>query len=134
MSHKRLERSVRNRVLSGVLGGLSEYLNIDANLLRIIAIVLFIVSPVIMVVLYLAATLLLPRAGEDRPLASSFNISDHGSLILGFVLFLIGAILLGLHYGPIFWLAQPLLILNAVAAVLLILAGIILMTSHLRKI
>lgn len=134
MSSKKLERSVKNKVLSGVLGGLGEYLNIDANLLRIVAVVLLILSPVIMVILYLAAAFLLPKSGEDKPLASSFNISEHSPLVVGFILFLVGAVLPGPHISAIFWFTQPLLILNSVIAALLMLIGLILMASHLRKI
>ena len=37
MSSRKLERSARNRVLAGVIGGIGEYLGIDVNLLRIVA-------------------------------------------------------------------------------------------------
>ncbi len=134
MSSKRLERSIKNRILSGVLGGLGEYLGIDANLLRLVAVILFILSPVAMVVLYLAAVFLLPRSGENKPLAASFKISEHGPLVAGFILFLIGAILPGPYVGPVFWFMQPLLMLSSVAAALLMLVGLILMVSHLRKV
>ncbi|MEM0329180.1 MAG: PspC domain-containing protein, partial [Nitrososphaerota archaeon] len=51
MSSKRLERSAKNKVLAGVIGGLGEYLGIDATLLRIVAVILLILSPVLMVML-----------------------------------------------------------------------------------
>lgn len=134
MSSKKLERSVRNKVLSGVLGGLGEYLNIDANLIRIVAVILFILSPVVILILYLAAVFLLPRSGEDRPLASSFNISEHSPLVVGLILFLVGAVLPGPHISSISWFTQPLTVLNSVVAGLLMLIGLILMASHLRKV
>ncbi|MCD6535889.1 MAG: PspC domain-containing protein [Thaumarchaeota archaeon] len=134
MSSKRLERSAKNKVLAGVLGGLGEYLNIDPNILRIIAVILFILSPVAMVVLYLAAVFLLPRSGENKPLISSFKVSEHSPLILGFILFLVGAVLPGPYVVPVFWFFQPLLILSSVVAALLMLVGLILMASHLKKI
>ena len=40
MAQKKLYRSRDNRIFFGVCGGLGEYLNIDANLLRIIFVVL----------------------------------------------------------------------------------------------
>lgn len=41
MSEKSLQLSNRNRVIAGVCGGIAEFFNIDATLVRIIAIVLF---------------------------------------------------------------------------------------------
>jgi phage shock protein C len=39
---KRLYRSRKNRKLSGVLGGLSDYVGIDASMLRILFLILLI--------------------------------------------------------------------------------------------
>lgn len=39
---KRLFRSETDRKIAGVVGGLAEYLNMDASLLRIITVLLFI--------------------------------------------------------------------------------------------
>ncbi|NIK28908.1 phage shock protein PspC (stress-responsive transcriptional regulator) [Thalassobacillus devorans] len=53
-------RSKSDRMLAGVLGGLAEYFNIDAILLRIIFVVLTIpISPLILV--YLAAIFIMPN-------------------------------------------------------------------------
>lgn len=41
---KRLFRSETDRKIAGVVGGLAEYLNMDASLLRIITVLLFIFS------------------------------------------------------------------------------------------
>ena len=64
---RRLLRSERDRVIAGVIGGLGEYLNIDLNILRLLAVALFIVSPAIMALLYLATVFLIPEAGSDKP-------------------------------------------------------------------
>ncbi|GGC82663.1 putative membrane protein YvlC [Thalassobacillus devorans] len=56
----KLMRSKSDRMLAGVLGGLAEYFNIDAILLRIIFVVLTIpISPLILV--YLAAIFIMPN-------------------------------------------------------------------------
>ncbi|WP_028783720.1 PspC domain-containing protein [Thalassobacillus devorans] len=56
----KLTRSKSNRMLAGVLGGLSEYFKIDVTLLRIVFVVLTIpVSPLILV--YLAAIFIMPN-------------------------------------------------------------------------
>ena len=85
---RRLLRSERDRVIAGVIGGLGEYLNIDSNILRLLAVALFIVSPAIMALLYLAAVFLIPKAGGDKPLISFIDLSKHSTLIIGFILFL----------------------------------------------
>jgi len=74
---RRLLRSERDKVIAGVIGGLGEYLNIDSNILRLLAVALFIVSPAVMALLYLAAVFLIPRAGSDKPLISSIDLSKH---------------------------------------------------------
>jgi len=137
MSSKKLERSDKNRILAGVLGGLGEYLNFDANIFRIVAVILFLLSPIVMVILYLIAVFLIPKRGEPRPLASSFNASHHTSLIAGFIIFLIGAILLGPSTtATAITFIHPygfLVIFQTVAATILMLIGLLLMVPHLKK-
>jgi phage shock protein PspC (stress-responsive transcriptional regulator) len=48
MSAKRLKRSESNHVIAGLFGGLGEYLDIDANLLRLAGVVLLILAPDVM--------------------------------------------------------------------------------------
>ena len=54
---KRLYRSEKNRKIAGVVGGLAEYINMDASLLRIITVVLALVTsgivPIVYIILYL---------------------------------------------------------------------------------
>ncbi|GIN76143.1 MULTISPECIES: PspC domain-containing protein [Bacillus] len=65
---KRLFRSETDRKIAGVVGGLAEYLNMDASLLRIITVLLFIFSigfPVLLI--YIVWVFLVPNEGEvDR--------------------------------------------------------------------
>lgn len=44
MNEKRLMRSKTNRMLAGVCGGLAEYLKLDYSLVRIAAVVGFIIT------------------------------------------------------------------------------------------
>ncbi len=138
MSSKRLERSVKDRVLAGVVGGLGEYLAVDANLLRIVAAVLFIVSPLFILILYLLAVLLIPKAGEEKPLASRFDIAQHAPLLVGFILVIIGAALLGSSaISSILWILTPHGILAAIQAAVagvLIIVGLLIMVPSLRKV
>ncbi|EWH22134.1 PspC domain-containing protein [Bacillus haynesii] len=62
---KRLFRSETDRKIAGVVGGLAEYLNMDASLLRIITVLLFIFStgfPVLLI--YIVWVFLVPNEGE----------------------------------------------------------------------
>ena len=69
---RRLTRSISERQIAGVCGGLAEYFSVDVSLVRLTWIVLTIVPGVIFfgIVAYLAAWLLVPEVGTaatDRP-------------------------------------------------------------------
>jgi len=135
---RRLLRSERDRVIAGVIGGLGEYLNIDSNILRLLAVALFIVSPAVMALLYLASVFLIPRAGSDKPLISSIDLSKHSTLIIGFILFLIGATLLGPSAAATAYVILhpigPLMTFQLVVSLILLIVGLIIMITHLKKI
>ncbi|AAU25198.1 PspC domain-containing protein [Bacillus sp. GM2] len=62
---KRLFRSETDRKIAGVVGGLAEYLNMDASLLRIITVLLFIFSTGVPVLLiYIVWVFLVPNEGD----------------------------------------------------------------------
>ena len=56
MENRRLYRSRSHRILAGVCGGLGEYLNVDPNIVRILAIII----PGIGWVTYLICAILIP--------------------------------------------------------------------------
>lgn len=59
---KQLYRSKTNRVIAGVCGGLGEYLGIDANVIRLVAVFLLIVTGFVPVgVMYLIAAIIVPE-------------------------------------------------------------------------
>ena len=65
---KRLYKSNSNKMIDGVCGGIAEYFNIDANLVRLIWVVLSLLTVVVTgVVLYLIAALLLPKKSDVYP-------------------------------------------------------------------
>ena len=116
MEHKRLTRSEKNKILAGVCGGISEYLGLDANLIRLIFLLLMFIQPSF-IILYLLLAFLLPQPGaEDAPLSDrikssaqeiedSFEKIESNSdsrLWLGIGLIVFGAILLLNDLG-IFW-------------------------------
>lgn len=134
MSSKVLERSDRNRVLSGVFGGLGEYLNVDANLLRLVGVVLLIVSPLLMVVLYTLAVFLIPRRGGVSYVSPSLDMSKVGPALVGLVLVVIGLGMIGVT--PLLFLGFPFsfpFALNVLAGAVLAVVGVVLLVNHLRK-
>jgi phage shock protein C len=64
---RRLERSATNRVISGVCGGVAEYLAIDATLVRVFFVFCTIVTAFLFILVYIALLVLMPLPGE-RPM------------------------------------------------------------------
>ncbi|MHB8631336.1 MAG: PspC domain-containing protein [Candidatus Limnocylindria bacterium] len=62
----RLERSRTNRVISGVCGGIAEYLDIDATFVRVVMVILAFPFG-IGVLLYFLLLFLMPNPGEPMP-------------------------------------------------------------------
>jgi phage shock protein PspC (stress-responsive transcriptional regulator) len=66
-----LTRSVDDRMLAGVGGGIARYLNVDATLVRVgIAAVILLTG--VGAALYVAAWLLVPADGEDQSIAAAW--------------------------------------------------------------
>ncbi|GGN66693.1 MULTISPECIES: PspC domain-containing protein [Oceanobacillus] len=61
---KKLYRSSDNRYVAGVFGGLSDYLNVDATVLRVIFVILLIPSFTTVALIYLVAALIIPKDME----------------------------------------------------------------------
>ncbi len=61
MEGKRLYRSLNNRMLCGVCGGLGEYFNIDPTLIRLLAVVIALFSCSAGVVAYIIAAIIIPE-------------------------------------------------------------------------
>lgn len=66
MEPRKLYRSSSNKKISGVCGGIGNYFNVDANLIRILLVVLAIFSNVgvgLILVAYIVAAVILPEDG-----------------------------------------------------------------------
>lgn len=61
---KKLYRSTENKFVAGVLGGLSDYFNVDANILRLIFVICLIPSFFTFALLYLVAVIIIPKDVE----------------------------------------------------------------------
>jgi phage shock protein PspC (stress-responsive transcriptional regulator) len=60
---KRLYRSKTQRMLGGVCGGISEHLEIDPTIIRLIWVVLTLVSVGIGIIAYIIAWIIVPEEG-----------------------------------------------------------------------
>jgi len=62
MKKKRIYRSEKNKVIAGVFGGLGEYLNLDAVILRLAWVLLVIFTGFIPgLIAYLVAVIIIPK-------------------------------------------------------------------------
>lgn len=68
MQQRRLERSAKDRVVSGVCGGLAEYLVIDVTLIRIVFVVTTLVTAFLFLLVYIALVILMPLPGQRAPI------------------------------------------------------------------
>lgn len=92
---KVLERSVKDKVLAGVFGGLGEYFNIDPNILRLVGIILVIIAPIPMITLYCVATLIIPRKNGASLISPPLDIPRLFPLIAGLILLIVGIAIIG---------------------------------------
>lgn len=60
---KRLYRSKKDKIIAGICGGIGQYFEIDANLVRVIAAVVCLTPPGILA--YIIAWLIIPQNPED---------------------------------------------------------------------
>ena len=63
----RLERSTSNRVIAGVCGGIAEYLQVDATLVRVFFVVAAIMTAGLGFLAYLVLIVLMPLPGQPQP-------------------------------------------------------------------
>lgn len=59
MEQKKLYKSRTNRMLCGVCGGLAEYLNLDATIIRLLFAILILTG--VSVLFYIAAAIIMPE-------------------------------------------------------------------------
>jgi len=131
-------RARDDRVLAGVCGGLAKYLKIEPVIVRVIAVVLFILSPVVVLVLYVIGALLIPLEGERRAALSKIQPSTITPLIIGLALVVL-ALTLGnpflysplMPFSPLSIVAR---LLASLVSIALLIIGFILLINFLRRI
>ncbi|CAA9586003.1 MAG: hypothetical protein AVDCRST_MAG88-3949 [uncultured Thermomicrobiales bacterium] len=62
---RRLTRSRRERMLTGVCGGLAEHLEVDPTLVRILTVALALTTGPVIPVAYVALALIMPAAPDE---------------------------------------------------------------------
>ncbi len=92
---KRLTRSKGNRVIFGVCGGLAEYFNIDATIIRIIWFILSIPSFGTLTLAYILCGIIIPE-DDGYIYQDDENTTNHKntSLYIGLGLIILGAYML----------------------------------------
>ena len=63
VTQRHLHRSKTNKMVAGVCGGIGELLGIDANIIRLVVLVLAIPFNVLIALLYFVLAMLLPSEG-----------------------------------------------------------------------
>jgi len=99
---KYLYRSRTNKVLSGVCGGMSEYLGLDVTLIRILFVLLAFINGV-GILLYLLALIIIPKNPyEKETRAKARTDTSNTSILIGAILIIAGIYFLFANYAP-FW-------------------------------
>jgi phage shock protein PspC (stress-responsive transcriptional regulator) len=108
--YSQLRRSVTDRKIAGVAGGLGRHLNVDPTILRVAFVVLCFFGGAGFV-LYGAAWLLVPEDGQSR--ASVVTSPSTRNTLLAGAAILAGLLLIGDSWGG-FWFPWPLAIIGLV--------------------
>jgi phage shock protein PspC (stress-responsive transcriptional regulator) len=84
----KLAKNLADRKLSGVCAGLGDYFRIDANIIRLVLVLMTLITGGGVVIAYVLAALLLPARAEDKALGRRTSV-----LSLVFLIFLLGLVL-----------------------------------------
>jgi phage shock protein C len=66
-SFRQLRRSQTDRKISGVCGGIAEYLNVDPTLIRLAAVALAIITGGAFIIAYIVAMIVMPQSAQPAP-------------------------------------------------------------------
>lgn len=101
---KKLYRNTEDKMFCGVCSGLADYFDVDPTLVRLGAVLLFVLNPAVTTILYIAACLIVPeKPGADSEKTRSIleeldmewsKSSDQLLIIIGTILVGLGALVL----------------------------------------
>ena len=77
METKKLYRSVADRKIAGVCGGIAEYLNVDATIVRLVTVVLAL-SGSVGIWAYLICVLVIPEAPQNTGYTPYEDVGEPG--------------------------------------------------------
>ncbi len=92
-SPRRLYRSISDRYIAGVCGGVAEYFNLDPTLVRLVWAVSSFIGGV-GIIGYLAGWILIPENPQETPAAERPKQSANAGMIIGIILIVLGLALL----------------------------------------
>jgi phage shock protein PspC (stress-responsive transcriptional regulator) len=115
-SYERLRRSITDRKIAGVAGGLGRHLNIDPTIIRVLLVVLVFFGGAGLV-LYGAAWLIVPEEGSDNSVVDTTPSTRNALLIVAAVV--AGMLLVGDSWGG-FGFPWPLFLLALIAFAVLV--------------
>ena len=72
----RLERSTTNKVIGGVCGGIAEYLQVDATLVRVFFVVSIFLTAGLAILGYIVLLVLMPQQGAHAPFVRASTPAD----------------------------------------------------------
>ena len=126
---ERLYKSTSDRMLSGVSGGLAEYLDVDSTLVRIAWVIVTVMSAGVALLAYIALVIIVPTRpspassepteeeglieGETSTHRESYSAAGHNdadgrkrrrSVVIGAVLVVVGGLALGYNLDMFEWL------------------------------
>ncbi len=91
---KRLKRSSKNKYIFGVCGGIAEFFEIDASIIRILWVMSIFLGG-LGLVLYLASALIMPKSEEETETSDNKSIDNNrAGLLVGSLLIFLGFIFL----------------------------------------
>ena len=100
-SGKRLCKSRKDKIVDGVCGGIAHYLNMDPTIVRLAFVVITLLGGGVLIVLYVAGMIIMPRAGDESEEPS--RSSTGRGYLLGIVLVVIGALILLGNFDVLPW-------------------------------
>lgn len=68
-THRRLTRTREGRMITGVCSGAAAYFGVDATIVRVVLAVLTVLTSGAGILVYVAATLIVPEEGKDASIA-----------------------------------------------------------------
>lgn len=149
----KLERSRKDRIISGVCGGMAEYFGIDAVIIRILFVVLILINFFQGILLYIVLAIIMPEAEKAGISAGQTGVEEAGGTLepageavegkeivaqpevdrperarwLGVILILFGLYFVLNEYGIFRWMRN-----DIVLPLILIILGVWLLISRTR--